>query len=237
LGNQRTVTVLLPKSYTKGRRTYPVLYLHDGQNVFDGARSYIPNQEWRADETTLALARARLIPELIVVAIDNAEAARADEFLPTRRNNMGGKADAYGRFVTQEVMPFIDRAYRTRTSARDTALVGSSFGGVITAYLGMRYPNKFGKLGICSPSVWWDRRILLELVNDSRRTDQRLWIDMGTAEGANAVTDARALRNAYAAKGWRTGRDLAYVEETGAEHNERAWAGRFGEMLMFLFRR
>ncbi|RYG36337.1 alpha/beta hydrolase [bacterium] len=237
LGNERTLRVWLPPGYEKeGRRRYPVTYLHDGQNVFDGMTSFIPNQEWRADETATALIGAGLLPPMIVVGIDNAGASRGDEYLPTRRG-YGGKADAYGEFLMKEVMPFIDRTYRTRRGARDTALVGSSFGGVITSYLGLRHPEAFGRLGICSPSVWWDSRVLLRLVSEApKKTGQRLWIDIGTKEGTKAVTDAQDLAKAYEAKGWRSGRDLALIVEDGKEHNEAAWAGRFDTMMIFLWK-
>ncbi|RYG49092.1 alpha/beta hydrolase, partial [bacterium] len=141
LGNERDLRVWLPPGYEKEpRRRFPVTYLHDGQNVFDGMTSFIPNQEWRADETVKALSDAGLLPPMILVGIDNAGAARGDEYLPTRKE-YGGKADLYGRFLLEEVMPFVDKTYRTKKGPRETALVGSSFGGVITAYLGLRHPE------------------------------------------------------------------------------------------------
>lgn len=244
LGNERSLRIWLPPDYERdSRRHYPVMVLNDGQNLFDGMTSYIPNQEWRADETAKALIEAKLLPPMILVGVDNAQAARGDEYLPTRRaylpsrDEYGGKADLYGRFLIEEVLPYVRKNYRTQDGARNTGLAGSSFGGVITAYLGLRHPETFGRLGIVSPSVWWDDRVLLKLVDAMpKKTGQRVWIDIGTGEGNDTVANARGLADVYARKGWKPGKDLALVVEAGREHNEAAWAGRFGEMMMFLWR-
>lgn len=241
LSNRRRIWVYLPPGYADSARSrFPVLYMHDGQNVFDGMTSYIPNQEWRADETAEAMIRAGLLQPLIIVAIDNAQADRAQEFLPTpiRMGNatQGGKADLYGRFLVEEVKPFIDRTYRTRTGAGDTGLIGSSFGGVVTLHLGLRYPKVFGKLGVVSPSLWVDNEIMI------RRTDLlpaklplKIWLDMGTREGLQSIVQSRKLRAALEKKGWQSGKDLLYLEESFGEHNEAAWARRLPLMLSFLF--
>jgi predicted alpha/beta superfamily hydrolase len=211
--------------------------MHDGQNVFDGATSYIPNAEWRADEAAEALIRAKLIQPLIIVAIDNAQADRALEFLPTRVRDVGGNANGYGRFLVEEVMPMINDTYRTKRDGKSTGLCGSSFGGVVTACVGMQYPDRFGALVLVSPSVWWDNRVLLRMIERMpKKTSQRIWIDIGTEEGANAVRDTEALAEAYAAKGWRYGKDLWLVVESGAQHNEPSWARRMGEILMTFYR-
>ncbi|CAN5404332.1 hypothetical protein BH11ARM2_BH11ARM2_26570 [soil metagenome] len=236
LGNERNLRVWLPPHYEEEKRRYPVMYLNDGQNLFDGMTSFIPNQEWRADETAKTLIEAKLLPPMILVGIDNAGAERGDEYLPTRQK-YGGKADLYGRFLIEEVMPFVDKTYRTKRGPKETGLAGSSFGGVVTAYLGLRHPEVFGRLGICSPSVWWDSRVLLKLVGAMpKKTDQRVWIDMGTAESDSGVADAQFLASIYVHKGWRRGKDLAYVVEAGKAHNEAAWAGRFDSMMLFLWR-
>jgi predicted alpha/beta superfamily hydrolase len=239
LGNKRNISVYLPPDYdAQPKKKYPVLYMHDGQNIFDGMTSYIPNAEWRADESAEMLIRAGLIQPLIIVGIDNAQMDRANEYLPTRNNNMGGRAKEYGRFLTEEVMPFVQKTYRVRTDAKSTALAGSSFGGVITCVLGMQYPDRFGSLALVSPSVWWDDRVLLKLIaRMPKKTAQRIWIDMGTKEGQRAVADATTLAEAYESQGWHRGKDLWLVIENGAEHNEPSWARRMGEILITLFRK
>ena len=239
LQNRRNISVYLPPQYAsdKGRR-FPVLYMHDGQNVFDGATSYIPNQEWRADEAAEALIKAGLIEPIIIVGIDNGQSARADEFLPWKikmgNSEGGGKADLYGKMLTDEIMPMVNAKYRTKTGPSNTGLLGSSFGGVITSYLGITRPNVFGKLGIVSPSVWVNGRELLKMVKPIKNR-QRIWIDMGTREGLSAVPDAQALFEAYKSAGWKEGKDITLVIDGNAEHNELAWSRRMMSILTFLF--
>jgi predicted alpha/beta superfamily hydrolase len=239
LQNRRNISVYLPPQYDLDKlRRFPVLYMHDGQNVFDGSTSYIPNQEWRADEAAEALINAGLIEPIIIVGIDNGQAARADEYLPWRikmgSNEGGGKADLYGKMLTEEVMPLVNAKYRTKTGAANTGLLGSSFGGVITSYLGVTRPDVFGKLGIVSPSVWVNGRELLKTVKPLKNR-QRIWIDMGTKEGSGAVADARALFDSYKAAGWREGKDITLVIDGNAEHNELAWSRRIMSILSYLF--
>lgn len=241
LGNTRRVWVCLPRSYeAEPKRRFKVLYMHDGQNVFDGATSYIPNAEWRADETADSLAGAGLVEPLILVGIANMEVERANEYLPTRAtvrgSTAGGKADSYGRFIVEELMPWVNRTWRTQTGPAATGLAGSSFGGIVTAHLGMTRPDVFGRLAIVSPSFWWDDQVMLKRMKErAGRWPVRAWMDMGTAEGPGATVLAREFAKIMESKGMRRGRDFVYVEEEGAEHNEPAWARRFGEMLMFLF--
>lgn len=147
----------------------------------------------------------------------------------------GGKGMNYGRFLVNELMPFINSEYRTLTGPAFTAVGGSSLGGLISMYLGLEYPDVFGHLAVLSPSVWWDQRIIVDMVEAKPKTDQRIWLDMGTAEGATMLDGARVLKTALEAKGWQEGVDLAYMEDEGAQHNETAWAGRAEAFLRFLF--
>ncbi len=231
LGNRRDVLVWLPPQYaSQPKRRFPVLYLHDGQNVFDAATSFAG--EWRADEAATGLIGARGMEPIIMVAVPNMGAERGNEYLATRVRNMGGRGDLYGRFLAEELKPFIDRTYRTKTGPGDTGLLGSSLGGLITLHLGLTKPKTFGKLGVVSPSVWWNER---EILGQIVRVPARVWVDIGTDEGQGAQRDAEDLRDALVAKGWREGKDLAFYLDHGAKHNEAAWAGRLGEILTFLF--
>ena len=241
----RHVPVYLPPGYDSdfGRR-YSVLYFHDGQNLFDGATSYIPGQEWRLDETAQALITARKIEPLIIVGLYNTGKDRVEEYTPVQdpKYKVGGKADLYGRMIVEEVKPFIDREYRTLKDAKHTGLGGSSLGGLVSLYLGLKYPAVFGQLAVVSPSVFWGDRFILHDVEALRRKpDERIWVDIGTKEGRDekealeTVTNARLLESALIKKGWKAGKDLKYQEAQGAEHNERAWAARVGPMLEFLF--
>lgn len=242
LPTERDIIVYLPPGYEREKKKrYPVLYLHDGQNLFDGATSFIPGQEWRVDETAQALIASGEIKPLIIVGVYNAGKERIDEYTPTvdAKVKQGGKADLYGRLLVEELKPFIDARYRTLRGPQETGLGGSSLGGLVTLYLGMKYPQVFGKLGLVSPSVWWDDRMIIRDVQAlKRRPRSRIWMDIGTKEGrdpADATKDTRALRDALINKGWQENRDLKYFEAEGAEHNESAWAERVEPMLKFLF--
>ncbi len=243
LGNKRNLIVYLPPDYDKEpTRRYPVLYMHDGQNIFDGMTSYLPNKEWRADECAEALIRAKAIEPIIIVGVDNGQMARADEYLPTRAKmgrdqEAGGKADQYGDFLEKEVMPMIDREYRTKRGPKNTALCGSSFGGIITLYLGITRPNVYGRLGVVSPSLWWDQEIMRKKVEAlPKKLDLKIWLDMGAQEGPGAVATADRMHRALLDKGWVDGKDLLYYVDGFAEHNEDAWARRMAPILMYLFK-
>jgi predicted alpha/beta superfamily hydrolase len=239
LPTDRDVLVYLPPGYEKdARRRYPVLYLHDGQNLFDGATSFIPGQEWRVDETAQSLILSRAIEPVIIVGIYNTGKERVEEYTPSAdpKFKVGGKADLYGRFIVEELKPFIDSHYQTKRDAADTGLGGSSLGGLVTMYLGLRYPQVFGKLAVVSPSVWWDNRLIVADVQSLKATKHaRIWLDMGTDEGMNSTADARTLRDALVNKGWRLDGDLKYFEAEGAKHSETAWAERVEPILKFLF--
>jgi predicted alpha/beta superfamily hydrolase len=242
LQNDRDVLVYLPPGYdTDEKKRYAVLYLQDGQNLFDGSTSFIPGVEWRVDETAQSLISARMIRPLIIVGIYNTGASRTDEYTPTRdpKQNVGGKADAYGRMLVEELKPFIDSQYRTRPGRSDTGLGGSSLGGLVSLYVGLKYPKVFGKLAVVSPSVWWDQRVIIRDVQTiKKRPDTRIWLDMGTNEGNDtqaALRDARLLRDTLISKGWKPGSDLVYFEAHGGNHSEAAWAERVAPILIYLF--
>jgi predicted alpha/beta superfamily hydrolase len=238
LSKDRDIIVYLPPGYETSLRRYPVLYLQDGQNLFDGATSFIPGMEWRVDETAQALIDRGEIEPLIIVGIYNTGEQRVFEYTQTRdvRHKVGGKARRYGRMLVEELKPFIDSEYRTLGGPADTGLGGSSLGGLVTLFLGLRYPKVFGKLAVISPSVWWDRRVIVKNVQQLRKKPSlKIWLDMGTKEGVFATRDAAILRDALVAKGWALGADLSYFEAQGAEHNEKAWSERVEMILKFLF--
>jgi predicted alpha/beta superfamily hydrolase len=238
LGNQRTLIVYLPPGYEHdSERHYPVLYLHDGQNVFDRATAFM-GQEWQVDETAQTLIEQGKIEPLIIVGIYNMGEQRIHEYTQTHddRKQAGGQAGLYGRFLVEEVKPFIDRRYRTLVEPQHTGLGGSSLGGLVTMHLGLRYPHYFGKLMVMSPSVWWDRGVILREVEWLKaKPATRIWLDMGTKEGHILLEQARMLRDHLLAQDWRLKDDLHYHEARGARHTESAWAKRVGPALRFLF--
>jgi predicted alpha/beta superfamily hydrolase len=247
LNNDRDVIVYLPPGYDKDKhRSYSVFYFHDGQNLFDGATSYIPGQEWQVDEAAQSLITSGKIEPLIIVGIYNTGTERVNEYTPVEdpKYKAGGKADLYGRLLVEELKPFIDSTYRTRTDAKHTGLGGSSLGGLVSIYLGLRYPNVFGRVAVVSPSVWWANKYIVQYVEaQKKRPPLRIWLDIGTKEGDDAqqtqriVDGARLLKVTLIKKGWKAGKDLKYFEAPGAEHNERAWAARVEQILEFLFPR
>lgn len=239
LGGTRRIWVYLPPRYTfETERRYPVLYLQDGQNVFDGATAFIAGREWEVDEAAERLIARNEIEPLIVVAVDNGGERRIAEYTPTRTRRApdGGAADAYGRMLTDELKPWVDRTYRTRPGRESTAIGGSSLGALVSLYLGLAHPAVFGGIAALSPSVWWDDEWVVRFVDGlPSKPDTRVWVDIGTREADEAVPMVRHLRDALVRKGWRENVDLRYVEAEGARHDEGAWAARTPDVLRFLF--
>jgi predicted alpha/beta superfamily hydrolase len=243
LGNKRDVLVYLPPGYRRARnRRFPVMYLHDGQNVFDAATAF-GGTEWSADETAQRLVNAKLIEPVIIVAVSNAGEARLHEYTPTRgridegkRKRSKGLLRQYGSFLINELKPFIDARYRTLTEGDHTGLGGSSLGGLATLALGLWFPNIFRRLAVMSPSIWWDDEVLytmVESLDEEARPPLKIWLDTGTHEPG--WERARVLRDRLVEKGWRLHDDLHYFEDEGAAHTEAAWAHRFDAALRFLY--
>jgi predicted alpha/beta superfamily hydrolase len=242
LSTPRDIVVYLPPGYESAAAPCPVLYLQDGQNLFDPHTAF-GGQDWRADVTADELILRGTVEPLMIVGIYNTGVRRISEYTPTRdpRSRKGGKGDRYARMMAHEIKPFIDREYRTRRSAVHNGIGGSSLGGLVSLETGLLYPRVFGRLALLSPSVWWDNRSILEMVRAYKFDGRaRIWLDSGTDEGdapEQAVTDLKLLRNALTEKGWCEGVDLRCSEVPGAGHNERAWGARFGDVLQFLFPR
>jgi predicted alpha/beta superfamily hydrolase len=238
LRNQRDLIVYLPPGYhEQTQRRFPVLFLHDGQNLFDGATSFIPGMDWHVGQTADYCIQAGLVEPLIIVGIYNAGKQRLGEYTPTRMPKLGGgRANRYAKFLLEEVRPFVLSNYRALSGAEYTGIGGSSLGGLVSLYLGLRLPHVFGKIAALSPSVWWNQRVILRFA-DAAPVDPlpRIWLDIGTREGGRIVEDVERFREILLAKGWRLGRDLQYQRVEGAEHNEAAWAQRVAPFLQFLF--
>jgi predicted alpha/beta superfamily hydrolase len=243
LGNRRDVLVYLPRGYRRfSRRPYPVLYLQDGQNVFDAATSF-SGVEWGVDEAAERLIKENLIEPLIVVAVANTGEQRIDEYAPTRgvidakakrKRRSKGLARKYARFLIDELKPYIDQKYRTNPDAEFTGLGGSSLGGLVTLAIGILYPQVFSRLIVMSPSIWWDNFAIYRLVDSiEQKPPLKVWLDIGTAEPG--WEQPRELVNRLLEKGWKLQKDLQYMEAQGADHSEAAWAARVEPALRFLF--
>jgi predicted alpha/beta superfamily hydrolase len=242
-GNNRDILVYLPEEYRRSRiRRYPVLYMHDGQNVFDAATAFA-GVEWGADETAYRLAAEKLMEPIIIVAVANTGVDRIHEYAPTEgtideqeQKRSRGSLRSYGRFLIEELKPFIDRKYRTKRTAEFTGIGGSSLGGLATLVLGIWFPDYFARLAVMSPSIWWDNCAVYKIVDaiDAKaKPPLKIWLDTGTLEEGWERT--RELCDRLVGKGWRLGEDLLYMEADGSDHSEGAWAARVEPMLRFLF--
>ena len=237
LRNQRDLIVYTPPGYAEQTaRRFPVLYLHDGQNLFDGTTSFIPGQDWHVGQTADACINSRAVEPLIIVGMYNTK-ARVREYTPTPVPKLGGgRADRYARFLVEEVKPFVEREYRVLPGVRHTGIGGSSLGGLVSLYLGLKHPSIFGKIAALSPSVWWNQLFIHRFVGaTSVARRPRIWLDVGTREGARMVEYVERFRDVLLQKGWRLEQDLHYERVEGAEHNEAAWAQRVGPFLQFLY--
>ncbi len=247
--NIRNLRVWLPGNYfapVNRNKHYPVLYMQDGQNLFDEATAL--NHEWRVDETIEFLTGSMRIGPMIVVGIDNT-GRRANEYLPypDPENPELGKPETqdvhgkqYGDFVINEVMPLIQKKYRVALGPQNTGLGGSSYGGAVTLYTVLTHPGVFGKALIESPSLLIGDSHLLKDAEKATLFPQRMYVAIGTAEDSDeqaATKDADAVRDLekiLRAKGLGPSR-LKVVVEEGAKHDEIAWSKRLPDALLFLY--
>jgi len=238
----RMLAVWLPPGYDlEPDRRYPVLYMHDGQNLFDAETAFAGNP-WRADEVAEREVRAGRVRPLIIAGIANTP-DRLREYAP-HRGEEGREVDlshAYGRFLVEEVKPYIDTVYRTLPEPGHTGVGGSSMGGLISLHLCQWHPEVFGRCAAMSPALWWDRANFLRNVSAAPEWQDRcrVWLDMGTREGETesgmAAMARRARRLARLLARRMPPERLHFELIEGGLHNEAAWGGRFDRVLRFLF--
>jgi predicted alpha/beta superfamily hydrolase len=236
----RDVLVYLPPGYDRdSSERYPVIYMHDGNNLFD-RRTAFGGAEWQVDEALERLYREAAIQPVIVVGVYNTP-ARLQEYTWEAMNLdgalQGGQGSQYGRFLVEELKPLIDKTYRTRPDREHTGVMGSSLGGLISFYLGLHYPHVFKQIGMVSPSIWWKDRVLLQEIPKLSR-DLKIWLDMGSREGQNPeamLADAQKLARALEQQGYQHFENLAFHVAEGAGHNEQAWAERIDRPFRFFY--
>lgn len=243
--NTRFVRVWLPPGYDDAEnssRYYPVLYLNDGQNLFESSSSFT-GVEWGVDETADRLIREGAVPPMIIVGLDNAGKERLREYMPHRSMHpmmLRVQGRYYPDFLAKEVMPFLESTYRVSTGPEHTGLGGSSLGALIALYTAMARPELIGRLLLESPSLWASSRQAVKESRAVRIWPERMFLGVGTAETENAdrsrtvVDDVRELA-AIIRRAVLSERRLRMVITEGAGHSEAAWAARFPEALQFLF--
>src|SRR5580693_2192753 len=243
--NTRFLRVWLPPGYDDAEnsgRHYPVLYLNDGQNLFETATSFA-GVEWQVDETADRLIREGAVPAMIVVGMDNAGKDRIREYMPHRSMNpmmLRVQGRYYPDFLIKEVMPFVGRNYRVAAGPENTGLGGSSLGALIALYTAMVRPGVIGRLLVESPSLWVSHRQTIKESRSVRIWPERIYLGVGTAEAGSAersrsvVDDVRELA-AILRRAVLSEKRLRLVIKDGAGHNEAAWADRFPEALRFLY--
>jgi predicted alpha/beta superfamily hydrolase len=240
LPDDRDVIVYVPPEYYgQPDRKYPVLYLHDGQNLFDDRTSFIPGRTWQVRESADAAIEAGEVEPLIIVGIYNTGDRRLAEYTHERDwQRGGGEAAKYGLLLTEELLPWIASQYRVHTDRQSTGLGGSSLGGLATLYLGLRHARNFGKLAVMSPSVWWNHKSILGYLNEQAPQvweRPRLWLDVGDHEGKRTLHDTEHLARRLKANGWVEGETMHFERVHGGTHDEASWARRVRPMLRFLY--
>jgi len=244
-GNRRFLRVWLPPDYEAPEnkdRQYPVLYLNDGQNLFEAPIAF-GGVEWQVDETADRLIRDEKIPPLIVVGIDNTQADRIKEYVSYRTWNppvLRPRGKHYPEFLQQEVTPFVQQRYRIAPGAENAGLGGSSLGALIALYTVIEQPGVFGRLLLESPSLFVAHHRILKYCRHCRQWPSKIYMAIGTHESGRedrseqVVGDVRKLERMLRRSGLGDDRLRVRIDE-GARHNEAEWAKRFPEALTFLF--
>jgi predicted alpha/beta superfamily hydrolase len=237
----RAVRVWLPAGYgTEPMRHYPVLYLMDGQNLFEPQTAF-GGVCWGVGDTAQKLIDKRRIEPVILVGIDNAGIHRTDDYTPVRWQGRGGAADRFGRMLTDEIKPFVDRHYRTRRDRASTGIGGASLGGLFALHTALSRPDVFGRVAAMSPTLWWGNgAVLREIAALPARPDVRIWLDIGKREARPMRQQVRRAEELLVDKGWVAHRSakkatLRCREVARATHDERSWGRRFDRVLKFLF--
>ena len=230
LKNKRALRIYLPPSYQENlRKRYPVLYMHDGQNLFD-AKTAAYGTEWSIDETVNRLIATGKMSEVIVVGIDNTP-ERISEYTPCCDPKYGGgRLDAYRNFIVDTVKPYIDRGYRTLPGREHTAIMGSSLGGIASVLIAQREPGVFSKAGGVSSSFWWNKQALTQ---SPPRVPVKFYLDAGTAD--DGLADTERMRDAMLSAGYTADVDLYFHAADGGTHNEKSWAARVEKPLTWFF--
>ncbi len=230
LNCKRKIWLYLPLDYEKSNKKHPVIYMHDGQNLFDANTSHAG--EWAIDETLDALKA-----NAIVVGIENDGDKRMEELTPfVNKKYGGGKADAYLDFLINNLKPHIDKNYRTKTNAKNTAIFGSALGGLISFYAAIKHPQVFGKVGCFSPSFGFNRQEIFDLMELQTHFKTKIYFLCGDNEGdQNMIKDLNDMENLVKTKRCECNKLNKKIIIKDGQHNEKLWREGFKNAYLWLF--
>jgi alpha-glucosidase len=227
LKTSKKIWVYLPKDYAKQTRNYPVIYMHDAQNLFDAKTSYAG--EWKVDETLDSLKM-----NVIVIGIEHGNEKRLEELTPFKHDKHGGgNADAYLDFIVTTLKPHVDKTYRTKTKAKHTTIFGSSLGGLVSYYAVLMYPEIFGKAGVFSPSFWYTNDIYA-LTEKTEKINAKLYFLCGDRESEDMVSDFTKMTTLVEKRICKKS-NLKQIIIRGGKHNEKLWRENFGNAVRWMF--
>ncbi len=225
----RTIIVILPSSYTQAtHKRYPVLYMHDGQNIADPKTAF-KARDWRIDETVAALSAGKKISEIIIVGIFHST-DRTEEYSDSERGR------AYAKFLVEKIKLLVDSTYRTKPQRKHTAILGSSMGALVSMLIVWWYPKKFSMVGCMSPAFWYNDEKILRVLHEYTGTKKniKIYLDCGGRE-KELISGYQSMVVLLSRMGYKQGKDLEYHFEKNGVHNERAWAKRAWRPLLFMF--
>jgi predicted alpha/beta superfamily hydrolase len=226
----KKIWVYLPKNYDSSTKKYPVIYMHDAQNLFDATTSYAG--EWNVDETLDSIQA-----QVIVIGIEHGGDKRMDELTPYKNAKYGGgNANNYLDFMVNTLKPYIDKNYRTKTTAKNTAIIGSSLGGLVSFYAALKYPKVFGKVGCFSPSFWFNRNEIFDLMEKTKSFKTKIYFLCGDNEGDDdMVRDLNKMEYQVNTKRCSCKMLNKKVIVKGGKHNEKLWREGFKNAYLWLF--
>lgn len=232
LNRKRSIRLYLPPNYEESKESYPVLYMHDGQNLFDESTAYAG--EWGIDETLTELYERQQF-KLIVVGLDNGQEKRMNEYSPWDNSEFGiGEGDVYLQFIVNSLKPYIDSNFRTFPEKENTGIMGSSMGGLISHYAGLAYPNVFSKIGVFSPSFWYSKSSFDLAKRNTSDNNSKMYFLVGKKEGRKMVSNMNKMIKTMKKSGFDKEKINSNIV-AGKEHNEAFWKEEFEEAILWLF--
>ena len=234
LNRTRRIWIYLPPDYDASKKSYPVLYMHDGQNLFDEATSFAG--EWQVDETLNELYNKKGFG-LIIIGIDNDDSKRMDEYSPweSTKYSGGGEGGAYLDFIVETLKPFVDKNYRSLADQQHTAIMGSSLGGLISHYGALKFSDTFGLTGVFSPAFGFSETCYDYALKHGNIEDVRMYFLAGDNESPTMVSNMNNMINLMKSEGFDQNNITSKVVP-GGEHNEKLWRENFEETILWLFK-